>query len=128
MQSELERNIPNHPNWEGSFYEKLTECGEWNIDSFWLLHIELLNIAKKQKLDLPVERELSYMLLLIQQGLLGLIAAHFTKNDVFEISNIDNELLYEFKERFELAILGAITGEVLPETSFDLANPLLNNS
>jgi len=125
MHSELQRNIPNNPNWEGSFYERLTEYGEWDSKSFWVLHLELLKIAKQQQSDLTVEKNLVYMLLYLQQRVLNLISSHFTKNDVFEISNINTEQLYEYKERFEMAILGAISGEVLPETSFDLVNPLV---
>lgn len=128
MHSELERNIPSNSNWEGSFYERLAEYGEWDSKSFWALHLELLNIAKLQKVSLPVEQNLAYMLLYLQQKVLNLISAHFTKNDVYEISNINTEKLYEYKERFELAILGAISGEVLPETSFDLVNPLVKNA
>ena len=128
MHSELERNIPGNINWEGSFYERLTEYGEWDSKSFWVLHLELLNIAKTKNNDLNVEKDLAYMLLYLQQRILTLISAHFTSSDVFEIVNINTEQLYEFKERFEIAVLGAISGEVLPETSFDLVNPLVKNA
>jgi len=127
MHTELERNIPGNSNWEGSFYERLTEYGEWDLKSFWVLHLELLNLAKIQNANLPVERGLAYMLLYLQQSVLTLITAHFTENDAFEISHINTDQLYEFKERFEMAILGAISGEVLPETSFGLVNPLVKN-
>jgi hypothetical protein len=128
MHFELLRNIPGNPNWEGSFYERLTECGEWDSKSFWLLHLDLLNIAKQQISSQPVDRELAYTLLLLQQKVLTLISAHFAKNDVFQIDNINTEQLYEFKERFQIAVLGAISGEVLPESSFDLVNPLVKNT
>jgi len=128
MHSEIVRNIPGNLNWEGSFYERLTEYGEWDSKSFWVLHLDLLNIAKQQVTNQPVERELAYMLLLLQQKVLTLISAHFAKNDVFKIVNINTEQLYEYQERFKMAILGAISGEVLPESSFDLANPLVKNA
>ena len=128
MLSELERNIPNHCDWEGSFYETLTEHGEWNADAFWKLHLELISIAQGVNAESPVNRELSYMLLYLQQRVLDLISAHFNKNDYFKIKNLNNEKLFEFKERFEIAILGAITGEILPESSFDLVSPLLKNA
>ena len=128
MHSELKRNIPGSPNWEGSFYERLTEYGEWDSKSFWVLHLELLSVAKQQNDNLPVERDFAYMLLYLQQRVLSLISAHFTKNDVFEISNVNVKQLYEFKERFEMAILGAISGEALPEASFDLENPLVKKA
>ncbi|KGJ86387.1 hypothetical protein ND2E_0953 [Colwellia psychrerythraea] len=128
MHSELDRNILGNPDWERSFDERLTEYGEWDSKLFWLLHLERLNIAKQQNTALPFERNLVYSLLKLQQKVLTLISAHFTKNDVFEIRNITTDKLYEFKERFEMAILGAISGVVLLESSFDLANPLVKNA
>ena len=125
MHSELKRNIPGNTRWEGSFYERLTEYGEWDSESFWALHLDLVEIAKHQNTNLPVERELAYMLLYLQQRVLNLISAHFNKNDAFEIRNINSGQLYEFKERFEMDILGAISGETLSEQSFDLVNPLI---
>ena len=124
---ELERNIPGHSNWEGSFFERLTEYGEWDQEAFWYLHKELVELAQRAD-EHSVDRELAYMLLYLQQRVLNLVAAHFAKNDVFNITNLKGEQLYEFKERFDMAILGVITGEVLPESSFDLVNPLLNNA
>ncbi len=128
MPSELERNIPGHRDWEGSFYENLTEYGEWNADAFWKLHLELTSIARGVDAESPVNRELSYMLLYLQQRVLNLISAHFNENDCFKINNLSNEKLFEFKERFEISILGVITGEILSESSFDLVNPLLKNA
>ncbi|ABI39371.1 hypothetical protein Shewmr4_2300 [Shewanella sp. MR-4] len=124
---ELERNIPGHSNWEGSFFERLTEYGEWDHKAFWLLHRELVELAQLAD-ENPVDRNLAYMLLYLQQRVLNLVAAHFAENDVFKITNLKGEQLYEFKERFDMAVLGVITGEVLPESSFDLVNPLLNNA
>lgn len=124
---ELERNIPGHSNWEGSFFERLTEYGEWDREAFWRLHQELVELAQRADKN-PVDRDLAYMLLYLQQRVLNLVASHFAKNDVFKITNLKGEQLYEFKERFDMAILGVITGEVLPESSFDLVNPLLNNA
>jgi len=128
MHSELERNIPGNSNWEGSFYERLTEYGEWDINAFWRLHFDLLNIAQNQDTALLVDRELAYRLLYLQQRVLTLISSHFSKDIEWEISNINSEQIYEFTERFEMAILGAISGEVLPEASFDLVNPLAINA
>ncbi len=128
MQSVLEKNMPGQSNWEGSFYERLIEYGEWDAKAFWELHLNLLNIANRQDPHLQVDRELAYMLLYIQQRILNLISAHFDNNDVFKISNLSSEQVYEFKERFEMAILSAISGEVLAESSFDLVNPLVKNA
>ena len=124
---ELERNIPNYPSWEGSFYERLTEYCEWKSDLFWVLHCDLLNAALLAK-DEPIDRNLVHMLLYLQERVLTLIAAHFNKNGVFEISNLTDKQLHEYTERFNMAILGVITAEVLPEASFNLVNPLVKNA
>ncbi|PHR93907.1 MAG: hypothetical protein COA78_32540 [Blastopirellula sp.] len=126
--NELERNLPGHQNWEGSFFERLTEYGDWEANAFWRLHLELLQLARSTNVNESVDRELSYMLLYIQQKVLNLISAHFDKDDVFNISNLTNEQLHEYQERFDMAILGVVTGKVLPESSFDLVNPLANNA
>jgi hypothetical protein len=128
MHSELERNIPGNSNWEGSFYEQLTENCEWDSKSFWELHLELVNIAKNQNSDGDIPVGLAYNLLYLQERVLNLITAHFTKNDIYKIENINAEQIYEFKERFEMAILGAVSGKVVPESSFNLVNPLLKNA
>jgi len=52
-------------------------------------------------------------------------AANFNKNDGFVIENLDTEKLHEFMERFDMVVLGVFTGQVLPESSFDLVSPLL---
>jgi hypothetical protein len=126
--NELERNIPGNPKWEGSFFERLTEYGEWDSEAFWLLHFDLLQLAMCTDSSEPVDRNLSYMLLYLQQRVLNLISAHFAKNDSFNITDLNDKQLYEFKERFDMAILGVVTGEVLPESSFDLMNPLVKNA
>ena len=120
--------MPGHPNWEGSFYERLTEYGEWNAEAFWRLHLELLNIAKSANPETPIDRNLAHMLLYIQQRVFSLISSHFNQNDIYKINNVNEEMLHEFMERFEMAVLGAITSEVLPESSFNLVNPLVQNA
>ena len=128
MYSELERNLPGHPDWEGSFYEKLTEYGEWDVNAFWKLHLDFLEIAKSVNGSNTISRDLARKLLLLQQKVLNLVSSHFNDNDVYEIANIETDLLYEFIERFEMAILGAVSGEVHPESSFGLVNPLVKNA
>ncbi|GAB1270012.1 hypothetical protein NBRC116493_32650 [Aurantivibrio infirmus] len=128
MYQELERNIPGHPKWKGSFYERLVEYREWDVDSFWSLHLELLQIAKNNKESDMVDRNLAYKLLTIQQKVLNLVTSHFVKNDIFKIRNLSTDQIYDFKERFEMAIISAVTGSVVPESSFKLTNPLVKNA
>ena len=51
--------------------------------------------------------------------------SHFNKNDTVKLKGVTDEQLHEFMERFDLAIQGISSGEVLPESSFDLVNPLI---
>jgi len=125
MHMELKRNLPTNNNWESSFYERLSEYGEWNYKAFWILHLELINIAKNINDSEIIERELATILITLQQKILNLIVAHFNKKDIFKISNLKEEELFDFIERFEMAILGALSGVVIPESSFDLVNPLI---
>ena len=127
MYPELARNMPGNANWEGSFYERLTEYGEWNEEAFWKLHREFIEVAKSVNDESYVNKQLVHMLMFIQQRVLNLIAAHFNVNDSFQISNLSVDLVHEFKERFEMAVIGVVTGEVFSESSFDLKNPLLMN-
>lgn len=124
---ELARNMPGNVKWEGSFYERLTEYGEWNEEAFWKLHREFIEVAKSVNDEPYLNKQLVHMLMFIQQRVLNLIAAHFNVNDSFQISNLSVDLVHEFKERFEMAVIGVVTGEVFSESSFDLKNPLLMN-
>ena len=128
MYLELKRNLPTSNNWEGSFYERLTEYGEWNHEAFWVLHFELISIAKSINRSKSIDRELSIALVTLQQKVLNLVVAHFNKKDTFKILNLKRELLLNFIERFEIAILGVLSGVIPPESSFDLVNPLLVTS
>jgi hypothetical protein len=128
MFTEFERNIPGHPDWEGSLYERLSEYGEWNSLAFWKLHLDLLKIAEGVGETESVNRELAFMLIMLQQKVLNLISANFNKSDVFEIRNMKDEELHKFIERFEIAMIGAISGSVIPESSFDLHNPFIKNA
>lgn len=127
MYAEFERNMPGHEDWEGSFYERLTEYGEWNLDAFWKLHLDLHRIASAVGSSDSLDRDLATNLLTLQQKVLNLIAAHFHKNDVFRIENVTEEMLSALTERFEFAIIDAVTGEIVPESAFDLVNPLLQD-
>ena len=128
-QQEIYRNMPGDgsPEWEKSFYGYLAEYGEWDIDKFWVFHKALINIAKQVDFEQPIERELAYALIYIQERVLTIVSSHFSDNE-FSFTSIEDSTLYDALDRFELALKGAITGEVIPESSFDLVNPLLANA
>ena len=125
MQNELLRNLPGNTNWEGSFYERLTEYCKWDIAAFWKLHLDLLNIAKETSNSKCIDRELALAVVTLKSKVSSLINSHYNKNDIFKIEDITPDELIDFTERFDQAILSVFSGEIIPETSFDLVNPLI---
>lgn len=119
------KNLPGNPAWVGSFYERLAEEGVWDKDEFWKLHLALINAANKLASQSSIDCELASAVARIQSCVWGLIAAHYDENDVFTIGNLTATELYDFTERFDHAILGVFSGEVIPEASYDLNNPLI---
>ena len=119
------RNLPGNPKWEGSFYEQLSEHGRWDIDEFWILHLAITQTAKSLKQSDLIEKKLALNVVVLQSRIDQLFVAHFNKNDAYEILDLSVDELFAFKERFDLAVMGVFSGEVLPESSFELTNPLL---
>ncbi|MES2038115.1 MAG: Imm41 family immunity protein [Pseudomonadota bacterium] len=119
------RNLPGNANWVGSFYEQLTEHGIWNKKEFWLLLSDLILAANKLKDSESVDKQLAWAIVKLQSNINGLLIAHFDEKDVFAILDMSTGELYAFKERFDLAVVGIFSGEVLPEDAFELTNPLL---
>jgi hypothetical protein len=122
------RNIPGNATWEGSFCERLAEHGEWNASEFWQLHLALTQAGSVARKSDSIDRELAQCVVKMYSRISGLIAAHFDANDVFKISNLGYEELHQFKERLDLAVVGVFSGEVIPESSFELMSPLIKNA
>ena len=121
--TEILRNLPGDPHWEGSFYEQLTEYAIWDENAFWRLHLALLEAAKTPRI--AFSRENVRALVSLQGKVLNLISAHYNPGDAFNIRNLSHERLQAFDERFQHAVLSVFSGEVTPETSYDLVNPLI---
>lgn len=128
MHRELLRNLPGNPDWEGSFYERLTEYGVWEIPEFWRLHLDLINIATANACKSLIDRELALYVVTLHLKIQNLIVAHYNVNDIFKIKNLNQEHLYQFQERLEHAVASVFSGEVLPESAYELVNPLLENA
>ncbi|MFZ6843405.1 hypothetical protein [Undibacterium sp. RuTC16W] len=127
MYEQIFRNLPGNPNWEGSFYETLTEYGNWSVDEFWKLHLDLIETAKIGGSAVVISRELAWGVVTLYSKIFNLISAHYNMNDSFQIKNLAPDELIAFTERFQHAMLGVFSGEVLPESSYDLINPLIVN-
>ena len=105
MQPELNKNIPGHPDWVGSFYDILSEYGEWNEEQYQKLLTVLHETAKNNKGQINIDKELTKTILTLQAKVLNLISSHFDNNDVFKISNLNTDEILDKKEEFELAVL-----------------------
>lgn len=119
------RNLPGNENWESSFYAQLTEYGIWDKNAFWMLHSDLVHAANLFRDADSVDKELAWAIVRLQSHVDRLFIAHFNQNDVFAIHDLSTDDMYAFKERFDMAVLGVFSGEVLPEDAFELVNPLL---
>ena len=53
------------------------------------------------------------------------IQSHYNENDGFEISNLDELAVSDWRERFQLVVEGFFSGKMPNNTSFELVNPLL---
>jgi hypothetical protein len=122
------QNLPGNPAWEGSFYERLVEDAFWDKNEFWKLHLALVKAARAPRSQETMDRELAHAVAKIQSRVLGLVAAHYNPSDIFTISNLTPDELHGFVERFEHAIIGVFSGEVLPESSYELTNPLVSDA
>lgn len=120
----LFRNLPGHPEWAGSFHERLVEDGIWDEMEFWRLHLELVNATSVTRGSQFIERGLALAVARIHSRVLGAVAAHVDPNDLFRIPNLSDEELRTFIERWDHAVLGFFSGNVIPESSYDLHNPL----
>ena len=121
------KNFPRHLNWQESFYAKLTESGIWDRDEFWKLHRDLIGITSELMDSDSMERDFAADLVWLLSRINELYVAHFDKNDVFVISNLSDDEVRQFKERFDVAVLGVFSGELLLESEFELVNPLIDD-
>ncbi|NUU02826.1 Imm41 family immunity protein [Herbaspirillum robiniae] len=125
MYENIFRNLPGSPNWEGSFYEQLAEFGKWDPDEFWKLHLDLISAAQIEAQSEAVDRALALAVVTLYSNISSLILANFNSNDGFEIANLSRDELRAFMERLEHAVHGVFSGEIIPERSYDLTNPLI---
>jgi hypothetical protein len=123
MTRTIYKNLPEHPEWEGSFYEKLAEYGIWDADEFWKLHFDLVQAAKKNNDSESINRKFALIVVTLYSKINNLISSHYNKNDVFQISNLTPDELLAFKERLDHSIIGVFSGEVIAESLYDLTNP-----
>jgi len=109
MHPELNKNIPGNPDWIGSFYETLTEYGEWDSEKYQILLNALKELSENNKEQKTIDRELTKTLLILQAKVLNLISSHFDENDIYKISNLNTDEILDKKEEFELTVLSIVS-------------------
>lgn len=119
------RNLQGGDNWKGSFYEQLAEFGRWDLHEFWLLHREITVISREISKNLSRNKDAVFAIITIYQKINNLILSNFDANDEYSILCVDNNDLLAYKERLDLAVLSLFSGEIYPESSFDIMNPLI---
>jgi hypothetical protein len=117
-------NLPSSLEWPTSFLGRLVEDCIWDKEQFWRLHLALLTVAESAQASSVLDRELSLAVMRLQARVLGALSAHYCSDDLFKISNLADRELRDYAERFEHATLSVFSGEILPESSYDLQNPL----
>lgn len=123
--NEILRNLPGHPNWDGSFYEQLVEYGRWDSNEFWKLHLEIIILARDLVEFDSIKRSTALKIVWLQSKIKDLLIANFNAGDGYEISGLNTITIFSYMERLDAAILGVFSGEVIPESEFELANPLI---
>jgi len=123
--NEILRNIPGNPNWDGSFYEQLAEYGRWDSNEFWKLHLEIILLTKDLAKFDSIQKSTALHVVWLQSKIKDLLIANFNIGDGFEILDLNKIDIFSYLERLDSAIIGIFSGEVIPESEFELVNPLI---
>lgn len=106
---------------EGSFCAILHERGTWERNTYWLLEWALLDLISKNEI-----REDTYVpVFLIFSATIGAISSHLDQNDLFEITNLNRDEVYEFRDRIQIVFQSFFTKRIPERDMFEEVNPLL---
>ncbi len=114
----INRNSPNCDEYKSdSFIGLLHEKCVWSDDEYFKLDKELYQLAEKYHGVDNLPRELVWRLMKIFNTVMSYFVSHFDLNDGFELKHLENDEVYNRKERFCLVIEGLFQG-VMPEVRF----------
>jgi hypothetical protein len=95
----------------------------WNFSEYWKFDLALYALSKKEFMeDSP---EMYKSVFRIYSYLLMSIGCCFDKNDGFSITNLDDETLYEMRERLKLVVEGLFQNKMPSNKIFKYQNPYL---
>ncbi|MCW3479679.1 immunity 41 family protein [Neisseriaceae bacterium JH1-16] len=116
------RNFPWSPEQDDeSFTGQLHEKSIWCQNEYWLLEWALYKLAPNPQSS----QEIHWQVFNIFSSCLAKISYHLDPNDGFEIKNIENRAIYDWRERIQLVFEGFFKGEMPDQAWFEENNPLL---
>jgi hypothetical protein len=114
----INRNFPWCDEYdEDSFTGTLNEKHSWSDEEYFKLDDELYDIAEKYNEMDQLPRELVWRIMRIFSYVMMTIGCHYSPNDGYTIENLDDEQLFDKRERFQLVFEGFFKGE-MPKTKY----------
>ncbi len=113
---QLNRNFPwcdEHEN--DSFTGILKEKCAWSDEEYFKLEDELYDLSSKYNDADQLPRIMVWRLMRVFSYVMMTIGCHFNPNDGYKIENLDDEQLFDRRERFQLVFEGFFKGE-MPKT------------
>lgn len=110
-----------------SFLGILNESCIWDKNKYWELDKEIYDLSREfAGKDIP--RDVSWPITRIFSFLMMSIQAHYNEHDGFEIKNLDELAVSDWRERLQLVVEGFFRDKMPNNTDFELVNPLLEKS
>lgn len=100
------------------------ESSMLDFQKYWAFENEIFQLAQQQGMnDLP--RDIAWPITRIFSYIMMSIQAHYNQNDGFELLNISDNELSEFRERFQCVIEGFFKGSMPKNSDFEIVNPMI---
>ncbi|MBD3658300.1 Imm41 family immunity protein [Marinobacter sp.] len=114
----IDRNFPWCDEYDDeSFTGILNEKCTWSDEEYFKLDNELYDLAEKYKDADQLPRELVWRVMRIFSYVMMTIGCHSNPNDGFEIKALNDEQLFDRRERFQLVFEGFFRG-TMPKTQY----------
>jgi hypothetical protein len=121
-------NFPHCDDFDdNSFVGVWHESSKLDLQKYWEFESEIFELAKQQNTNelprdvaWPITRIFSYIMMSIQ--------AHYNQKDGFELLDISDSELHEFRERFQCVVEGFFKGNMPMNGDFEIVNPFIKNA
>ncbi|WP_434930439.1 Imm41 family immunity protein [Shewanella sp. HL-SH5] len=128
MMQNILLNFPHCDDFDDhSFVGIWHESGKLDFQKYWEFEREVFELANEQSAsELP--RDIAWPIMRIFSYIMTGIQAHYNVNDGFELLDLEDNELHEFRERFQCVVEGFFKGSMPENTDFELMNPLMQNT